>query len=131
MEKKAVEIYAQRYETFRHLDKLRWQMLQMLIAVASATALILRFTSGEVDWWFHELLGVALLMLAFAMFRIGRGIRQNANVLRKAAAIIGDSGIPDVNNEWKSVAHWIAVLVAGLGAILLLYGLAMLLGWMK
>ena len=34
-EQENIEIYRQRYETFRHLDKLRWQMLQILVAIGS------------------------------------------------------------------------------------------------
>ncbi|WP_428543304.1 hypothetical protein [Profundibacter sp.] len=115
----SVEIYNQRYETFRHLDKLRWQMLQLLVAIATATALVLRSTSGEIEWWFYLLLGIALVTLAFVMLRIGSGIRNNAKALKVAAEAIGDNGMPDVSNEWKSIAHWIAVFVLGLGAFLI------------
>ena len=44
-----LEIYRQRYETYRHFDKLRWQMLQILVAIASATALLLRYTTGTLE----------------------------------------------------------------------------------
>ena len=108
---RSVEIYNQRYETFRHLDKLRWQMLQLLIAVASATALVLRSTSGDLEWWFYALLGVALATLAFVMLRIGSGIRANAITLQEAGEAIGDDGLPDVSNKRKSVAHWLAIVV--------------------
>jgi len=110
-------IYTQRYETFRHLDKLRWQMLQLLIAIASATALVLRSTSGDIEWWFYLLLGFALAILAVVMLRIGSGVRKNAVALKEAAEAIGDNGIPDVSNKWKSIAHWIAILVMGLGGV--------------
>ena len=115
----SADIYIQRYETFRHLDKLRWQMLQLLIAIASATALVLRSTTGEIEWWFYFLLGMSLMTLSFVMLRIGSGIRKNAIQLKAAAEAIGDRGMPDVSNEWMSVAHWIAVLVMGLGALLI------------
>ena len=29
------EVYRQRYETFRHLDRLRWQMLQIAVGIGS------------------------------------------------------------------------------------------------
>lgn len=113
-----IEIYRQRYETFRHFDKLRWQMLQILVAVASATALLLRSTTGSIEWWFYCLLGMALLIIGFVMIRIGSGIRANSSILKNAAAAIGDDGMPDVSNQWKSVAHWIAISVMILGASL-------------
>ena len=115
-----IEIYRQRYETFRHFDKLRWQMLQILVAIASATALLLRYTAGTLEWWFFCLLGTSLLIIGFVMIRIGHGIRANNKVLKKAAKTIGDKRIPTVSNLWKSVAHWISVLVMALGAFLLI-----------
>lgn len=114
-----VEIYSQRYETFRHLDKLRWQMLQILIAVASATALLLRYSSNPVEWWFFCLLGVALIVVGVAMYRIGQGIQANNLALKKAAKAIGDEDIPDISNFRRSVAQWIALLV-GISGIALL-----------
>lgn len=69
-------------------------MLQLLIAVASATALVLRSTSGDLEWWFYALLGAALATLAFVMLRIGGGIRANVLPLRKA-------GHP----AWRTIAH--------------------------
>lgn len=113
-----LEIYRQRYETFRHFDKLRWQMLQILVAIASATALLLRYTTGTLEWWFFCLLGISLLIIGFVMIRIGDGIRANNKVLKKVAEAIDDNGIPIVSNPWKSIAHWISVLVMALGALL-------------
>ena len=120
MTDKNLEIYRQRYETYRHFDKLRWQMLQILVAIASATALLLRYTTGTLEWWFFCLLGTSLLIIGFVMLRIGDGIRANNKVLKKAAEAIGDNRIPAVSNPWKSVAHWISVLVMALGAFLLI-----------
>ena len=116
--RESIRIYRQRYETFRHFDKLRWQMLQILVAIASATALLLRYTAGTLEWWFFCLLGTSLLIIGFVMIRIGHGICANNKVLKKAAEAIGDNGVP-VSNPWKSVAHWISVLVMVLGAFLL------------
>ena len=95
-------------------------MLQILAAIASATALLLRYTAGTLEWWFFCLLGTSLLIIGFVMIRIGDGIRANNKVLRKAAEAIGDNGIPAVSNPWKSVAHWISVLVMALGIFLLI-----------
>lgn len=117
----SVEIYSQRYETFRHLDKLRWQLFQLLVAIFSASALVLRWTSGEIAWWFYTLLGLALVIISFSMFQVSKGIRMNSEVLKSAAEAIGDHGIPDVSNKWKSIAHWIAIIVMLAGVIMLAY----------
>jgi len=118
----AVEVYRQRYETFRHLDKLRWQMLQILVAIGTATTLILRSTSGPLAWWFFVLLGGALLVLAFAMHKINQGIRGNGKVLQKTGKVVGDDAIPDVSNPWRSVAHWLTIGTGTVGVVLLIYG---------
>ena len=114
-----IEIYRQRFETFRHFDKLRWQMMQILVAVASATALLLRSTAGTIVWWFYCLLGASLLFIGFVMIRIGNGIKANARVLKKAAENVGDDGMPTTSSLWRSVAHWISVSVMVLGTFLL------------
>lgn len=119
MEDGTVEIYRQRYETFRHLDRIRWQMLQLLVAVASATALVLRSTHGNIDSWFYCLLGVALVVISFVMFRVAAGIRRNSQILKKVAEKLGDNGIPDVSNPWRSFAHWLALSICVTGALLI------------
>ena len=52
------------------------------------------------------------------MIRIGNGIQANTLVLKKAAEAIGDTGVPDVSNRWKSIAYLVAVLVLVLGTSL-------------
>ncbi|MCY4008033.1 MAG: hypothetical protein OXE84_14615 [Rhodobacteraceae bacterium] len=120
-----VEIYRQRYETFRHLDKLRWQMLQLLIAIGSATAIGLRFTKGTPEWWFCLLLGVALVLLAIVMHRISTGIRKNGRVLKTVGKAVGDTEIPDVSNSMKSIAHWLMLAVAIVGTLLIVFSVKM------
>jgi len=121
-----MEIYRQRYETFRHLDKLRWQMLQILVAIGTATTLILRSTSGTPEWWFFMFLGLGLLVLAFAMHKINRGLQENGKVLRETGRAVGDNAIPDVSSQWRSAAHWLMFGTASLGAGLLAWGIVCL-----
>ena len=45
-----IEIYKQRYDTFRHLDRLRWQIFQIAIGVGTLTLAFAR-DSGKPDWW--------------------------------------------------------------------------------
>ena len=62
-----LEVYKQRYETYRHLDKLRWQMLQIAVAVG---LLVLAFGKGDSigpDWWTLAVVGVLLLIFGFVM----------------------------------------------------------------
>ncbi|MCY4197233.1 MAG: hypothetical protein OXD33_10010 [Rhodobacteraceae bacterium] len=119
-----MEIYRQRYETFRHLDKMRWQMLQILVAIGTATTLILRSTSdsGSLAWWFFMFLGAGLVVLAIAMHKINQGLRKNGEALKAKGEVIGDTKIPDVSNQWASIAHWLMLGTLLLGVVLLVYG---------
>ena len=106
-----VEIYRQRYETFRHLDKLRWQMLQILVAVGSAFALTIRATPGKTDWWLLMSIGFALGIISFVSFQINNGIRKNGIVLREVGKKIGDASIPDTSQKRLSSSHWVSVFI--------------------
>jgi len=117
------EVYRQRYETFRHFDKLRWQMFQLLAAVASTSALVLRVSDGDIQWWFYLLLGVSLGLIALASDRISSGIRANNKVLARTAKLVGDDGIPEMVLFWKSLSHWIWKLVWLAGGLLILKSL--------
>jgi len=116
---KEIEIYRQRFETFRHLDRLRWQMLQILIGIGSVSALVGRASTEPAKWWFFAVIGIALLLLAFIMSKINNGIRMNSVALKTAATKIDDFPIPDVSRKWKTSSHWIAVIVFVSGALCL------------
>ncbi|MGR3290042.1 MAG: hypothetical protein ACU0C9_02435 [Paracoccaceae bacterium] len=113
------EVYRQRYETFRHLDKLRWQMLQILVAIGTATALVLRATPGAPEWWFYALIGGSLVMIGWIISKINQGLRKNQLALQAAAETVGDMNIPNVSNKWKATSHWLSIGTSALGAFLL------------
>ena len=94
-----IEIYKQRYETYRHLDRLRWQMLQIAVGAGS---LILAFAGGdsEPNWWIFAAVGLLLIIFGSVMLRIGHGINMNGKVLSKAASAVGDVDIP---SDFKAV----------------------------
>jgi len=114
-----LEIYRQRYETFRHLDKLRWQMLQIAIATSSVVLVFRRGTSAKPGWWIWAIVGMILLILGLAMVRIGNGIRKNGKVLRSAGNAIGDVNIPKQLSNWNSVSFWIAITMIIVGLVCL------------
>ena len=120
MDAAEVEIYRQRYETFRHLDRLRWQMLPV---AGGAGAVILAFArqGATPEWWAFVIVGVLLAMSGWAMWRIGQGINKNGAVLCKWAAVVGDTDIPPPPAKWfESVAARIAVTIIGLGVVCIL-----------
>lgn len=112
-----LEIYKQRYETYRHLDRLRWQMLQIAVGVGSLGILAFARSGREPDWWVFAAVGPMLAMFGVAMLRIGRGINMNNQVLRRAAALVGDAEIPQVSKWWKSVSFWISFTLVVVGVV--------------
>ena len=116
-----IEIYRQRYETYRHLDKLRWQMLQITVAIGSIFALILRTTNGAPEWWFIGGLGLALLANGSAMLRINNGIKENGRVLQEFGKKIGDISIPNITPKWNASSHWLAILILLFGGACLIF----------
>lgn len=120
-----LEIYKQRYETFRYLDRLRWQMLQLLIAVGSASALVVRATEAPLEWWFFTIVGAVVMAIGFAMSRISTGIRKNGEVLRHFGEKVGDTGIPDVADPSKSVGFWITNFTIVFGFVLICWGVSL------
>ncbi len=78
-----LEIYKQRYDTFRHLDRLRWQMFQIAVGAA---ALILglrgsltRFKMGQLGR--HQL--ALHLLRVLRSCESGNGIVMNSKVLNE------------------------------------------------
>ncbi len=114
-----LEVYRQRYETYRHLDRIRWQMLQIAIAVG---ALVVTFGGRGADgpeWWVIGGAGWLLCTLAVVMLRINGGITKNQQELAKAAVKTGDAGIPPIADWWKRSSFWVAASVFALGAVCL------------
>lgn len=108
-ENDSLEVYKERYATFRHLDKLRWQMLQIAVAAGSAILAFGTNNATQPGWWALIAVGVLLMILGFAKIRIGDGIRCNNKVLNKFGKDIGDQEIPVTQSRWKSFSFWIAV----------------------
>ena len=128
----ALEVYRQRYETYRHLDRLRWHIFQIAIASSSLALVFARARDGDMPAaltpWLLLVVGVLLGTSGGVMLRIGRGIEKNAVALRQAAAIVGDNGIPATSNKWKSISFQIALALIIVGSVLFCTGLASVVG---
>lgn len=123
MSDQQIEVYRQRYETFRHLDRLRWQMAQVLVAVLSAAALIFRTSPDGVGGAFWLFLGLAFLTIALVMNRISQGIARNGEILENFGAAVGDNSIPSASSGWRGVTNWLTVAITVGGAGCVVFGL--------
>ncbi|MEM1141434.1 MAG: hypothetical protein AAGI88_02525 [Pseudomonadota bacterium] len=113
------EVYKERYATYRHLDQLRWQMLQLAVAAGSAVLAFADVVSETAAGWKWAVAGSIFLILGIAMLRIGAGIVSNAKVLREVGKEIGDVWIPQPSPYVQSVSFWIALAITVFGGLCL------------
>jgi len=88
-----VEIYRQRYETYRYLDRLFWQMFQIAIGAIAIVAAILKIGQAEIVIPLM-IIGALWVFIGGAMMKQRSGIRANYIALKKAADAIGDQNLP-------------------------------------
>ena len=117
-----IEVYRQRYETFRHLDRMRYQLLQILVALGAAIAIFFRFKSDPVEWWILMLVGAMIFLIGNAMSKVSSGLWANNDALRKIGRKVGDLDIPGPTNKYRSVSYRISFVVQSLGGLLALFG---------
>ena len=115
-----LEIYKQRYETFRYLDRLRWQMFQIAVIVSSFILAYGKKIGTEPAQWVFVVVGALLMIVGLTMLKITHGMRLNNQVLQKAATRVGDTEIPPVSRWWKSIGCWIPVVLIFLGVMSIL-----------
>lgn len=122
METNYKTIYEQRYETYRHLDKLRWFIFQIAISVI-AGILVLKNPEQEYNIF---AIGLVLFSSGILMAKINNGIDKNNTVLQNVGVKIGDDSIPtpNKNGKYKSVSWLIAYSLILIGTGILLYELS-------
>jgi len=121
-------VYSQRYETFRHLDKLRWQMLQLAIASgAIATTVFSKPHTGELLWAICGF-GILWLLIGFSMIRIQSGIKLNNIMLAEVGKQLGDTSIPVLRSRLNSASFIISLFIILVGSFLSLYAICAIAG---
>lgn len=107
-----LEIYKQRYETYRHLDRLRWLMFLAAVGVALLYLLLGGFRFGSAGWL---VLGVLLLSLGAAKLRIGQKAAEFAEALAAFAQSSENAeNIPETPQQGAS--FWFGRILAAFGA---------------
>ena len=125
-EENDIEIYKQRYETWRHLDKIRWQIIQFYIAILTGIVLLYQYDSTPKPAWIIPAIGIVIMSTSLALFKVNSGIRANGKVLHEIGNKVGDIGIPDVSNSSQSIGHWIAGGSFLVGLAITMYGVVQL-----
>jgi hypothetical protein len=107
-------IYQQRYETFRHLDKLRWQSPAIALAGGSALLGLSKPQGASLPpWWAILVFGVLCALSSLLIIRVRSGIRANRKVLARVAEQLGDDLIP-ATTPWGGASWWFLIFLAGL-----------------
>ncbi|WP_131825042.1 hypothetical protein [Yoonia rosea] len=116
MDEFSTERYRQRYETWRHLDKIRYQTLQLSIAIAGAISLVVRATGIGFPPWLWVVLSIIFFLFWQILAKVNIAILKNGEALRKFGAEVGDDMIPNTSIREKSVFFYIEIAfgVAGL-----------------
>jgi hypothetical protein len=114
-------IYEQRYETYRHLDKLRWFIFQIAISVI-AGILVLKNPEQEYNIF---AIGLVLFSSGILMAKINYCIDKNNTILQSVGAKIGDDSIPTPkkDDKYKSVSWLISYSLISIGTAILFYEL--------
>lgn len=113
------QIYTQRYETYRHLDRLRWQMFQLAVVMGSGVLAFGKATEAAPEWWVLATAGLLFASFGIVMERIRHGIARNGEMLKVAAEHIGDTGIPIAAPWRKNISFWIAIALIAAGLLCL------------
>ena len=97
MNKDYKTIYEQRYENYRHLDRLRWFIFQIAISIVGIIISLFTHLDGSM------ILGAGLILLSagLIMLKINHGVDLNNIALRKVAIELGDQWVPDTDKRRK------------------------------
>jgi len=112
----ALEIYRQKYENFRHFDRLRWQSPGVGLATGSAVLALAREADGLPAWWALVIFGGLSILIYFVMFRIRKGLEKNRDALDFVARILGDDSVPPTMLRFGA-SWWFARFMFTLGVL--------------
>ncbi len=115
-----LEIYKQRYETWRYLDRLRWQMFQIAVLT---TAFVLGFKGGPQTNILAGIsyvgIGIVFIVLGRVSKKIGDGIIMTSKTLRKFGKEVGDTDIPEATKHGIAFKIVKGLYVAGILCIVI------------
>lgn len=122
------EAYSERYATWRHLDRIRYQIIQLAIAFIGAIALIADVDNNRLPIWICLLVGIVYMALWGILAKVNSAIRGNGDALREFGKTVGDDRLPDVSKKDRSVFYYIEIGFFVLGLTFILTALLMVIG---
>ena len=116
-----LEIYKQRYETFRFFYRLEWQLLQVGVVIGLGLfALGVENENGNPNNWRYFASGSVFLGFSYAMHRMAKSTMENYPSWIEYARVVGDFNVRAPGEWWGSAAVWGRVLLHSLGVMLIL-----------
>ncbi|MBT4732492.1 hypothetical protein HOB87_11060 [Candidatus Woesearchaeota archaeon] len=116
------EVYSQRYQTYRYLDRLKWTMMQIGVTTSSVI-FIVSGDNSNIGWITYFGTGFILLFTSLSMFRIMSGIIKNSKMLNIAGQNIGDSFLPVLSKDKKTISFFISSIMLVAGIFLIIYSI--------
>ena len=116
-----LEIYIQRYETFRHLDKMRYHAQNITILLGTLFAGYAAQLKGDYHPAAGLVTGLIIISFGFTMRRITKGIVSNSIVLKEIGDKIGDTRLPIASAGWNTANFWTSSLTLLIGTALAAY----------
>jgi hypothetical protein len=113
-----LEIYRQKYDVFRHLDNLRWQVPTVVVSAASVLLGLGQGSQSSPTGWSLSIAGLLCFFGSFAIWRIRSGIKKNGAVLEEAAKAVGDQSIPEFKRGATFVLMWLLCLLGFVGGVI-------------
>lgn len=114
--KNNIEIYRQKYENFRHFDKLRWQMPGIALAIGAGVVAV--SARPKVPLLLITLMlilmGSGTCVCAYAMHRIRERLEENRKALIEVGELIGDNciALPAKQSGTRSLQRFLLCVAA-------------------
>jgi hypothetical protein len=117
----ALEIYRQKYEIFRHFDRLRWQLPGLTLAIGAIVLTLARGKDSMPYWWGFCIFGFICFFSSFGIHRIRKGIKLNHGNLERISELLGDPTIPK-HTKKLGATWWLCFLLFLIGIATFGYG---------
>jgi hypothetical protein len=115
MSEEALERYRQRYETWRHLDRLRYVIVQVAVGGIAGLGALIESSDTKMPVWAWFALATFVFFQSKILSKINDGIEANGKALRDFGQEVGDDKLPDTSNRATSIFYyieWALLLIA-------------------
>lgn len=128
MSEESLELYRQRYETWRHLDRLRYSTIQITVGGAGAVIAALEILQSKPAIWIWFAFAIFLFVQWKSLGKINDAIIANGAALSEYGRQIGDDKIPNTSERIKSVFYYVEWIVFASACISLVTGITFFIG---